>query len=173
MIGVRDFLRAGGGLTDDELAEMMRAMMAAMPAIDHPGWLKQMELSLDGYGGGTRLRAVQRVKNILRQLGSEIGEMTGIPANLDDYRGMSAQRDTDERRRLVELQADQAVSHLRTQEFETNLLSRSVTTWPEAGAKARYLMSLFAQTSDADNPLRQRLIASTLADIVILSDRDK
>jgi hypothetical protein len=57
----------------------------------------------------------------------------------------------------------------RQDEFESFLLAAPATTWPEAAAKARYLLQLFATTLDAQDPRRQQLIASTLDDLTRLS----
>jgi hypothetical protein len=50
------------------------------------------------------------------------------------------------------------------------LVAAPATTWPEAAAKARYLIQLFAATSEAQDPRRQKIIASVLADLSRLSD---
>jgi hypothetical protein len=96
--------------------------------------------------------------------------MTDEPIDLDIHRGMNAQKLTEIRRRLHEVQADQAALHHRQEEFEGFLLAEPATTWPEAAAKARYLIELFAATPDAQDPRRQQLIASVLADLVRLSE---
>ena len=96
--------------------------------------------------------------------------MTDNPTNLDEHRGMNAQRDTEVRRRLAEVQADQADLQARKVEFEKLLLSEPATTWPEAAAKARYLINLYAHTVDAQDSTRQRLITSTLNDLIHLSE---
>ena len=69
--GVREFIKAGGGLTDTELVSMMRAMMVAAPLTERRDWLRQVELSLDGYGGEIQRAAAGRVKGVLRQLEAE------------------------------------------------------------------------------------------------------
>jgi hypothetical protein len=43
-------------------------------------------------------------------------------------------------------------------------------TWAEAAAEARYLIVLFAETSEARNPRRKELIAKVLDDLARLSD---
>ena len=91
--------------------------------------------------------------------------MAEPPANLDEHRGMAARKDTEIRRRLQEVQADQAALRARQQEFEQFLLAAPSETWAEAAAKARYLIGLYAHTAEARDPLRERLIASTLADL--------
>ena len=90
--------------------------------------------------------------------------MTDDPVELDAHRGMTAQRETEIRRSLHEVQADQAALRERQEELETLLLSAPATTWPEAAAKARYLIELFAATPDARDPRRQALIKNVLED---------
>jgi hypothetical protein len=90
--------------------------------------------------------------------------MTDDPVELDAHRGMTAQRDTEIRRCLHEVQADQAALRERQAELETFLLSAPATTWPEAAVKARYLIELFAATPEARDPRRQTLIKNVLED---------
>jgi hypothetical protein len=95
--------------------------------------------------------------------------MTDKPIDLDEHRGMSAQKETDIRRRLYEVQADQAALRQRQEELEKLLLSAPATNWPEAAAKARYLIELFAATPEARDPRRQKLIENVLDDLKNLS----
>src|SRR5207245_6764193 len=88
--------------------------------------------------------------------------MTERPVELDEQRGMAAQRSTEIRRRLHEVQADQAVLRRRQEEFERHAVAAPSTTWPEAAAKAGYLIQLFAATPEARDPRRQELIARVL-----------
>jgi|SRR5271169_2378037 hypothetical protein len=92
------------------------------------------------------------------------------PVELDEHRGMSAQRSTEIRRRLHEVQADQAALRRRQEEFERCAVAAASTTWPEAAAKARYLIQLFAATPEAQDPRRQQLIAKVLDELTRLSD---
>lgn len=96
--------------------------------------------------------------------------MTDDPIELDEHRGMVAQKDTEIRRRLHEVQADQAALRQRQEEFEKFLVSAPATTWPEAAAKARYLLELFAATPEAQDPRRQKLIAGVISDLGKLSE---
>ncbi len=96
--------------------------------------------------------------------------MTDRPVDLDDHRGMAAQKSTEIRRRLQEVQADHAALRIRQDEFERYAVAAPSTTWAEASAKARYLIQLFAATPDAQDPRRQELIATVLDDLARLSD---
>lgn len=90
--------------------------------------------------------------------------MSENPIVLDEHRGMAAQRNTEIRRQLAAIQADQAALRGRREELEKFLLASPATTWPEAAAKARYLITLFGQTSLGRDPRRQRIIADVLGD---------
>jgi len=92
--------------------------------------------------------------------------MTDEPVNLDERRGMAAQRDTEIRRVLYDVQLDQAALRDRQEELESFLDAAPATTRAEAAACARYLLRLFAVTPEAQNPRRQRLIARALDDLV-------
>ena len=88
--------------------------------------------------------------------------MTEGPIELDEHRGMSAQKATEIRRRLQEVVADQAALRRRQEELEAFLAAEPVTTWPELAAKARYLIELFAASAEAQDARRQKLIKTVL-----------
>ncbi|WP_119462586.1 hypothetical protein [Rhodospirillaceae bacterium SYSU D60014] len=97
--------------------------------------------------------------------------MTDDPIALDTHRGMAAQEATEIRRRLSEVQADQAALRVRQEELEKFLVAAPAQNWREAAEKARYLITLFAATSEARDPRRQMLIAAVLGDFIRLSER--
>ena len=99
--------------------------------------------------------------------------MTDKPVNLDEHRGMAAQKDTEIRRDLRQVQVDQAALRARQEKLETLLLAAPAATWLEAAAKARYLIELFAATPDAQDPRRRQIIASALEDLTRLSDQNE
>jgi hypothetical protein len=90
--------------------------------------------------------------------------MTDETIELDQRRGMAAQKATELRRLRVEVQNDQAALKERRDALERMLLALPAEGWPEAVEKARYLLGLFAETHAADDPRRRRLIAEVLAD---------
>ncbi len=92
------------------------------------------------------------------------------PVDLDEHRGMAAQKQTEIRRLLHEVQANQAALRERMEEIETVMVADDASTWAEAAAKARYLIQLYAATPDARDPRRQKLIAGVLADLARLSE---
>ena len=98
--------------------------------------------------------------------------MTDKPVDLDAHRGMAAQKDTAIRRDQLQVRDDQAALRARREELETFLFTAPAATWHDAAAKARYLLELFAASAEAQDPRRQRLIASALADFARLAERD-
>ena len=92
------------------------------------------------------------------------------PVYLDQHRGMAAQKETEIRRLMQDVQADQAALRVRQEQLESVMLTADATTWPEAAARARYLIELYAMTADARDPRRQQLIARVLADFARLGE---
>lgn len=84
--------------------------------------------------------------------------------DLDQHRGMAAQKETDLRRLLADVEANERALRLRQDELETHLIAAAATNWPEAAEKARYLLNLFASSLAAQDPRRQKLIAAVLDD---------
>lgn len=90
--------------------------------------------------------------------------MVDEPTSLDEHRGMAAQVATDLRRMRAEVEADQAALRQRRDDLEKLLTAAPSANWPEAVEKARYLLSLFAETPAAADPRRQKLIGDVLSD---------
>jgi hypothetical protein len=99
--------------------------------------------------------------------------MADRPITLDTHRGMAAQKATDIRRLLSEVEANEMALRLRQAELEAQLVAAPAETWPEAAEKARYLLGLFASTPIAQDPRRQKLIAVVLDDFMRLSQADR
>jgi hypothetical protein len=98
--------------------------------------------------------------------------MTDQPIRLDRHRGMAAQKATEVRRLLAEVEENQKALRERQEELEAQLIAAPAVSWSEAAAKARYLLRLFAATPVAQDPRRQTLIASVLEDFARLSEAD-
>jgi len=90
--------------------------------------------------------------------------MTDKTIELDQHRGMAAQKATGLRRLLAEVEANEKTLRLRQDELESHLVAAPAANWQEAAEKARYLLNLFAATLTAQDPRRQTLIAAVLAD---------
>ena len=84
---------------------------------------------------------------------------------LDLHRGMVAQKATELRRLVREVADDRARLEARQETLEKFLVAAPAATWKEAAEKMRYLLSLFATTSEAQDPRRKTLIANLLDDI--------
>jgi hypothetical protein len=90
--------------------------------------------------------------------------VTDKPVELDQHRGMAAQKATDLRRLLADVETNERALRLRQDELEAHLIATPAVNWPEAAEKARYLLKLFANTLSAQDPRRQTLIAAVLDD---------
>jgi len=98
--------------------------------------------------------------------------VTDKTIDLDRHRGMSAQKATELRRLLADVEANENALRLRQDELEAHLLAAPAANWYEAAEKARYLLKLFATTLAAQDPRRQQLIAAVLADFKRLVGED-
>jgi hypothetical protein len=83
---------------------------------------------------------------------------------LDQHRGMAAQKATDLRRLLADVEANERTLRLRQAELEAHMMAAPAATWLEAADKARYLFKLFDASDIARDPRRQKLIEALLAD---------
>lgn len=99
--------------------------------------------------------------------------MTDRTIELDAHRGMSAQKATEIRRLLAEVEANERTLRLRQEELETQLIAVPAATWSAAAEKARYLLGLFAATPAAQDPRRQKLIENVLDDFRRLARIEK
>jgi len=95
--------------------------------------------------------------------------VTDKTIELDQHRGMAAQKATDLRRIVSEVEANERALRQRQDELELQLLAAPAADWHEAAEKARYLLNLFAASLGAQDPRRQRLVAAVLSDFRRLS----
>lgn len=95
--------------------------------------------------------------------------MADKPIDLDLSRGMAAQKATDLRRLLAEVEANEAALRARQDELEHQLVAAPAASWADAAEKAHYLLALFAATPAAQDPRRQKLIAAVLDDFARLA----
>lgn len=82
---------------------------------------------------------------------------------------MAAQKATELRRLLAEVQLNEQALRVRQDDLETQLLAAPAATWEEAAEKARYLLTLFGTSLAGEDPRRQKLIAAVLEDFDRLS----
>ena len=95
--------------------------------------------------------------------------MTDETINLDAHRGMAAQKATDVRRLVAEVEANEKELRTRQDALEAQLIALPSRDWCEAAEKARYLLNAFAATPWADDPRRRKLIDNVLEDFARLS----
>lgn len=91
--------------------------------------------------------------------------MDDPPVSLDARRGMSAQKETELRRRTAGVRADQAALKERQAEFEEGLISTPAGSRKEAVIKAKYLIELYGATAEGADPRRALLIVRALDDL--------
>jgi hypothetical protein len=96
--------------------------------------------------------------------------MTDTPVELDKHRGMASQKATDIRRVLAEVEANAKMLRDRQGILESQLLSTQAASWPEAAAKARYVLNLYAAGLAPTDTHHRDLVAAVLADFARLSD---
>ena len=95
--------------------------------------------------------------------------MTDHTIDLDRHRGMSAQKATELRRLMSEVEENEKQLRERQIALEEQLLAKPALSWEEAADKARYLLSLFANSPGGQDPRRQLLIARVIEDFIHLS----
>ncbi len=95
--------------------------------------------------------------------------MTEKTIDLDKHRGMSAQKETRLRRLHTEVREQRDALRTRQDALEEQLVAAPAESWEDAAEKARYLLTLFAGSVDAQDPRRQKLIAAVLDDFQRLS----
>ena len=96
--------------------------------------------------------------------------MSDTPVDLDKHRGMASQKATDIRRVLAEAEANAQVLRDRQGVLEAQLLSAPASSWPEAAAKARYVLNLYAAGLAPSDSHHRDLVAAVLADFARLSE---
>src|SRR5438552_1349825 len=83
---------------------------------------------------------------------------------LDRRRGMEAQKATDLRRLLAEVEANDRSLRVRQDDLEAHLAAAPAANWEEAAEKARYVLALYAATLTAQDTRRRTLVAAVLED---------
>jgi hypothetical protein len=95
--------------------------------------------------------------------------MTDQPLDLDKHRGIAAQKATDIRRVLTEVENRAKELRDRQAVLEAQLLSVSAASWSEAAAKARYVLNLYTAGLPPDDTHHRDLVAAVFADFERLS----
>jgi len=95
--------------------------------------------------------------------------MNDNPVDLDKHRGMAAQKATDIRRVIAEVEANAKLLRDRQGVVEIQLLAVPAASWSEAAAKARYVLNLYAAGLAPADSHHRDLVATVLADFTRLS----
>jgi hypothetical protein len=98
--------------------------------------------------------------------------MSDEPLDLDRHRGMAAQKATDLRRALAEVETHARELRDRRTEIEHHLLSSPAASWPEAAVKARYVLKLYAAGLAPEDTRNRDLVAAILEDFARLTEQD-
>lgn len=98
--------------------------------------------------------------------------MTETPIELDKHRGMAAQKATDIRRVLAEVEGNAKSLRDRQGVLEAQILAAPATSWPDAVAKARYVLNLYSDSLAPSDTHHRDLVAAVLADLTRLSEED-
>ena len=99
--------------------------------------------------------------------------MTDHPTNLDEHRGLIAQKETRLRRGRASVEADQARLKAQREALEDNLLAAPAADWSAAVRKASYLLTLFARRPGGVDPRHLRLIDNVMADFARLLEMQR
>ncbi|BAR57544.1 hypothetical protein NK6_4376 [Bradyrhizobium diazoefficiens] len=89
--------------------------------------------------------------------------------DLDRHRGMAAQKATDLRRALAEVENNVRELREREADLENRLMTVPATSWPEAAVKARYLLNLYAASLSTEDTRHRALVTALFDDFARLS----
>ena len=95
--------------------------------------------------------------------------MSEEPFDLDRHRGLAAQKATDLRRTLVEVENHAKELRDRQTALENQLLALPAESWPEAAAKARYVLNLYAASLSPEDSRHRNLVAAIFDDFARLT----
>ncbi|BBB96238.1 hypothetical protein ABIF38_004309 [Bradyrhizobium japonicum] len=94
--------------------------------------------------------------------------MSDEPLDLDKHRGIAAQKATEIRRAMTDVESRARELRERQSVLESGLMSVAATSWPEAAAKARYVLNIYAASLSPDDTRHRDLVAAILADFARL-----
>ncbi len=97
--------------------------------------------------------------------------MADEPLELDSHRGMAAQKATDLRRVLAEVETHARDLRERQAAVEDHLLSSPAASWPEAAAKACYVLKLYVASLPPEDTRHSDLVAAILDDFARLTEQ--
>ena len=98
--------------------------------------------------------------------------MNETPIELDKHRGMAAQKATDIRRVLAEVEVNAKLLRDKQGVLEIQILAAPAASWPEAVAKARYVLNLYSASLPPNDTHHRDLVAAVLAYLTRLSGEE-
>jgi hypothetical protein len=98
--------------------------------------------------------------------------VTETPIELDKHRGMAAQKATDIRRVIAEVEANAKLLRDKQGVVEIEILAVPAISWSEAVAKARYVLNLYSASLAPTDTHHRDLVAAVLADLTRLSGEE-
>lgn len=98
--------------------------------------------------------------------------VTDTPIELDRHRGMAAQKATDLRRTLADVEASAKLLRDGQAVVESQIINVPAACWSEAVAKARYVFDLYTADLAPTDTHHRELVAAVLADLVRLSGQE-
>ena len=94
--------------------------------------------------------------------------MTDEPIELDQRRGLSAQKATSSRRLLTQVEANERCLRERRDALEAHLIAAPAANWAQVAEKARYVIGLYAESLGTNDTQRRALVAAVLGDLARL-----
>ena len=95
--------------------------------------------------------------------------MSEVPIELDKHRGMAAQKATDIRRVIHDVETNAKLLREHQAAVELQLLEVPAASWAEAVAKARYVLNLYAAGLPPTDTHHRDLVTVVLADLTRLA----
>src|SRR6266545_7163007 len=108
----------------------------------------------------------------MRNASTRARRVSETPIELDKHRGMAAQKATDIRRILAEVEANAKLLRDKQGVVEIEILAAPAASWPEAVAKARYVLNLYSAGLAPTDTHHRDLVAAVLADLTRLSGEE-
>jgi hypothetical protein len=105
----------------------------------------------------------------MRSESTQACAMTDEPLDLDRHRGMAAQKATELRRVLAEVENQAKELRDRQAALENQLLSVPAASWSDAAAKARYVLNLYAAGLSPNDTRHRDLVAAIFDDFARLT----
>ena len=96
--------------------------------------------------------------------------MTEHTVDLDKHRGMAAQKATELRRALAEVEANVRELREREADLENRMMAVPAASWAEAATKARYLRNRYAASLPVEDTRHRALVAALFDDFARLSE---